>query len=123
MILWVKFFFGCTHSIWKFLGQGSNLRHTSDLSCCNDNTRSLTHCATREFWVNCFIKNSKKYYFSTLSYFLEHGERKNHVHSLYKRSVTQITLSDRDSTENTTQPHNVIKATILNNILANRIQW
>ena len=32
------FFFGCTHSMWKFMGQGSNLSHSSDLSCCSDNT-------------------------------------------------------------------------------------
>ena len=33
------FFFGCTHGMCKFLGQGSNL------SCRCSNTRSLTHCA------------------------------------------------------------------------------
>ena len=38
------FFFGCTHSIWKFPGHGSNLHHSSDSSCCIDNTGSLTHC-------------------------------------------------------------------------------
>ena len=32
----------------KFLGQGSNPSHRSDLSCCSDNTGSLTHCTTRE---------------------------------------------------------------------------
>ena len=42
------FFFGCAHDIWKFLGQGSNPGHSNDLSCCSDNTGSLTHCATRE---------------------------------------------------------------------------
>ena len=34
--------------MWKFLGQGSNLCHSSNLSCCSDNARSLTHCTTRE---------------------------------------------------------------------------
>ena len=24
------FLFGCAHSVWKFLGQGLNLRHSSD---------------------------------------------------------------------------------------------
>ena len=39
-------FFGCTHNIWKFLGQGLNLSHSWDL--CHDygNARSLTHCTT-----------------------------------------------------------------------------
>ena len=36
----VFFFFGCTRSIWKFPGQGSNPH------CHGDNARSLTHCAT-----------------------------------------------------------------------------
>ena len=40
--------FGCTLSMWKFLGQGLNLRHSSDLSHCSDNWGSLTCCATRE---------------------------------------------------------------------------
>ena len=35
-------FFGRDCSVWKFPGQGSNLRHNSD------NAASLTHCATRE---------------------------------------------------------------------------
>ena len=40
-------FFGHTHSMWKFSGQGWNPCHSSDPSHCSDNTRSLTHCATR----------------------------------------------------------------------------
>ena len=34
--------------MWKFPGQGSNLHHRSDPSHSSDNTRSLTHQATRE---------------------------------------------------------------------------
>ena len=34
--------------MWKFLGQGSNLRHSSDSSYGIDNAGSLTHCTTRE---------------------------------------------------------------------------
>ena len=37
--------------MWKFLDQGLNLCHSSDKSCCSDNARSLTHCATRELHV------------------------------------------------------------------------
>ena len=39
-------FFGCTCSIWKFLGQGSNLYLSSEPSQCRDNVGSLTHCTT-----------------------------------------------------------------------------
>ena len=48
VILFLFFFFGCSHSMWKFSGQGSNLCHSSDLSSCYDNARSLACCATRE---------------------------------------------------------------------------
>ena len=34
--------------MWKFLGQKWNLHDSSDPSCSIDNTRSLTHCTTRE---------------------------------------------------------------------------
>ena len=30
--------------MWKFLGQGSDVCHRSDLNHCSDNTRSFTHC-------------------------------------------------------------------------------
>ena len=42
------FSFGHTYSMWNFLGQGSNLCHSSDPRHCSDSTGSLTHCATRE---------------------------------------------------------------------------
>ena len=42
------FFFGYSCSMCKFLGQGSNPSHSSDLSHCSDNTESLTCCAPRE---------------------------------------------------------------------------
>ena len=35
------FFFGCTHGMWKFPGQGSNLHHSSNPNHCRQNTRSL----------------------------------------------------------------------------------
>ena len=37
------FFFGHTHGMRKFLGQGWNLGHSSNSSDSSDNTRSLTH--------------------------------------------------------------------------------
>ena len=40
-------FFGI-HGMWKFLGQGSNLYHGSNLSCCDDNAGYSTRSATRE---------------------------------------------------------------------------
>ena len=42
------FFFGCTYGMYDFLGQGSYLSHSSDPGHSSDNTRSLTHWATRE---------------------------------------------------------------------------
>ena len=41
-------FFGHGCDIWKFLGQGSNLCHSSDPGCCSDNAESLTCCIIRE---------------------------------------------------------------------------
>ena len=38
-------------SMWKFPGQESNSRHSSNLSCCSDNTRSLTCCATKNSYI------------------------------------------------------------------------
>ena len=37
--------------MWKFLGQGLNLCHSSNPSCHRDNARSLTYCATKELFV------------------------------------------------------------------------
>ena len=37
-------FFSCTHSIWKFLGQGWNLSLNFNLHHSFENIRSLTHC-------------------------------------------------------------------------------
>ena len=38
------FFFGCTHSIWKFPGQGSNPKYSCDLHHICSKARSLTYC-------------------------------------------------------------------------------
>lgn len=45
---------GCALGMKKFLGQGSNLCHSSD------NARSLTHCATRELQYISFLKAWQK---------------------------------------------------------------
>ena len=39
-------------SIWKFLGQGSNLSQSFSLRHSCSNTGSLTHWATRELWLS-----------------------------------------------------------------------
>ena len=49
---------GCTHSMWKFLGQEMNLCHSSNLSHHNDNIESLTDCATRELMKLYFCVSS-----------------------------------------------------------------
>ena len=36
------------HGMRKFLGQGSNMSHNSNLSCCSAKAGSLTCCTTRE---------------------------------------------------------------------------
>ena len=41
-------FFGHAHNMQKFPGQTWNAHHSSNLSHCSDNTRSLTHWDTRE---------------------------------------------------------------------------
>ena len=50
------FFFWHAHCMWKFLDQGSNLRHWSDLSYSSENTQSLTHCATKELLYHSSLK-------------------------------------------------------------------
>lgn len=44
--------------MWKFPGRGLNLRHRSDSSCCNDNTRSFTRGTTKPLCVT--FKASQK---------------------------------------------------------------
>ena len=61
--LFLFLFFGLNHSIWNFPGQGLNPHHSSSPSCCSDNTRSLTHCATKELlpfisWILEFMAKS-----------------------------------------------------------------
>ena len=47
-------FFGCSYGMWKSLGQGLDLDHSSDLSSCSNNTGSLTRCTTRELIMGLF---------------------------------------------------------------------
>ena len=42
------FCFGYIFNMWKFLGQGLNLRYSSDPSRCSDNAGSLMHCTAAE---------------------------------------------------------------------------
>ena len=46
------YIFGQSHSIWKFLGQGSKPRHSNNPSYSSDNAGSLTCCAIREVQKN-----------------------------------------------------------------------
>ena len=55
------FFFDHTHSMLNISDQRSNLCHSSDPSCCNDNARSTTCCAPRErLWF--FLNNTEDIY-------------------------------------------------------------
>ena len=64
----LSFFFflnGCPCGMWKFPGQGLNLYHSSNLSCCINNTRASTHCTPREIPTGTFvIVNCEKLNFS-----------------------------------------------------------
>ena len=44
---------------WEFLGQGSNLHHSSDPSHCSDNTASLIHCTHGSTPINFRLKDGK----------------------------------------------------------------
>ena len=44
-------FFGCAGNMQKFLGQESDLCHSSNPCCCSDDAGSLTHCTTRELHI------------------------------------------------------------------------
>ena len=47
---------GCTHGIWKFLGKGLNLCHSSDTSCYSDNARSLSLLCHKELHYELFFE-------------------------------------------------------------------
>lgn len=61
VILLSHFFLGggCTHSTWKFLGQGLNQHHPSDPSCYSDKARPLPPCITKEL-----LSGSSVFFFS-----------------------------------------------------------
>ena len=48
ILLSICLFCGHAWGMWRFPGQGSNLGHSSDLSHCSDNAKSLTRGATGE---------------------------------------------------------------------------
>jgi len=54
--VYLFFFFSSTHDMWKFLDQGSNLCHNSNLGRCN--ARYLTYCTTRVLLHYIFIIHS-----------------------------------------------------------------
>ena len=58
------FFFGCSNSVCKFLGQGLNPWHNSDPSWCSDNAESLTHCTIRKFLFFLFFFKADCSFFS-----------------------------------------------------------
>ena len=50
----ILLFFGCACSMQKSLGWGLDLHHSSNLNCCSDKARSLTHCVIRELLLAHF---------------------------------------------------------------------
>ena len=67
LCLWNLFFFGCTHSKWKFLDQGSNPWHSSNPSHSSDNPRSSTHWATRELHKESVFNSLPQRFFPYVS--------------------------------------------------------
>ena len=61
LFVFFLFVFWCTHSMWKFLGQGSDSHHSTKLSCCSDNARSLTLSATAETPKTLLLKPPQKH--------------------------------------------------------------
>ena len=55
-LFFTYFFLAAPAAYESSRGQGLNLHHSSDSSCCSDNARSLTHCATRELLKHSFFK-------------------------------------------------------------------
>ena len=76
-----KFFFGPTCAMWKFLGQGLNPCHSSDLCHWRDSTRSLTCWATREIPKEKYIE----------TYFISSGVSVQMLLGIY--SALSLTLS------------------------------
>ena len=69
----IFFFFFWRHALgmWKYLGQGLNSHHSSDPSCCHDNTRSWTYGTTTELLLKLLLItiphiHLKNYLFPTL---------------------------------------------------------
>ena len=62
----MRLFFGHANGTWNFLGQGSNLHHSSELSHSSDNARSLTHWAPRECQNETFegLRGEWEFFFS-----------------------------------------------------------
>ena len=88
-------FFGTAHIIWKFLGQGWSLHHSSNPSYCRDNARSLTRWATRELCelviVNMCWKFSKSTTQNTGPLILEKATQRDLVKkSCWHRGVQQL---------------------------------
>ena len=63
----LRFIFGCTHSMLKFLGQGLNPGHSSNPSRCGENAGSFTHCYKR-------TPAETRFYLSFQNYVLQKGK-------------------------------------------------
>ena len=75
--------FGCIISMWKFLGQGLTQRHSSDLSHCSDNPRSLTQCTKSELF-----KGEFRFLFLMRYYRVTSADPKIYRHSGKRRNLS-----------------------------------
>ena len=96
--IWFFFFSGCTHGIWKSLGQGSNLSHIWDLRHSCSNTGSLTRYST--VWIhqydipNVFLFSGERSpYFPYFNHFLHFAYVLYVYNIFYKHTYHVINIS------------------------------
>ena len=81
---------GHAQNTWKFLAGGLSPRHSSNLSCCNNNTGSLTPCATRLSYSECYKNGIIQFCFFVTGLF--HSHNMCCVHPFYGVSVLRSFL-------------------------------
>ena len=89
------FFFCLTHGMWKPLGQGSNLHHSSDPSHFSDNSGSLTRCAI-ELLIFFF---NHPFYCKTILVILSFSVMNNHLilHNFFLSVPAQLSEANQNS--------------------------
>ena len=87
------YFFGHTHNMQKFPGQGSNLSHSSNPSHCSDNNGYLTHWATQELLNSKSKTDEKLHFLSSLKWPKEGNGQRQHRLTHFNDKVQKYVLS------------------------------